>query len=760
MAELTHANFNDHNKNCRVRMVQSSFDEIQQTAKDNGSSVDEEMKKQGYKDYNDFVKKKCPQFSMTCWPEEFAELGSGFVLYFHFIAFLAFILVVVMGLSVPAISAYSKENWANGWYWHEWQNGWSDNEDACDCSGKSLTKAGFPANYGKTCDYHDVDLCFATFGKKIPFNEAAKWCCTKWCYASKQCQAPESSPAYLRNVHVKGMVRATSPCKQDPVYVNAKCAGMADKAYNEADVEKVPANFIDQGIFGKMSPGNYGPDQADGKFLPLMFFVTVVVISVLSLCMTQYQIYVDAKVDAGTTSPNDFAILVTGLPATATDESAIKKFFEDNAQRDKSTEIVKVVIGWDFGEYREKMKALRELREKLKPLDPTDPEYKSTQQQIVEINQDIMACAPDRAAKLRSTGLVVVVFRYQTDMRMCLRRWTSFWARWTYSDAEDCCCVPSICKGSQLPLFPIGDPPVPVHKLRVQRAANPGDIHWEELGKSTEETAWLFAKTNGIMAGVILVCFGFTYGLNYAQATLKGEQSKKTGDESTSWTFLAFLPGFGIAFVNAVIMVLSRILGDKEFHETWTSQEFSQGAKMAFALLINTAFLVVFSNMQPKEWYESGGLLEQVVIVLGVDAIMPPLVFYLDMKYHIKRCRNRLSQDKIDDWNTRKGEIIAMPAGKDKTLGEKQLKAEIESFKRVYEPSEMDYPRRYANALNTFFCAILFAPVCPLIPIFGVIGLTLQYWCDKRLLLRWYKRPKRPYNALLAQWSLDRKSVV
>ena len=88
----------------------------------------------------------------------------------------------------------------------------------------------------------------------------------------------------------------------------------------------------------------------------------------------------DHKVDAGTVSPNDFAIMVKGLPSTATDEESIMEFFKEHAIKGKSdTEVVKVVIGWDIDEWRENISRLKALKQQLDQTDRTSPEAKEIQ---------------------------------------------------------------------------------------------------------------------------------------------------------------------------------------------------------------------------------------------------------------------------------------------------------------------------------------------------------------------------------------------
>jgi hypothetical protein len=317
-------------------------------------------------------------------------------------------------------------------------------------------------------------------------------------------------------------------------------------------------------------------------------------------------------------------------------------------------------------------------------------------------------------------------------------------------------------KGSALPKFPFGDPPQPSFKIKVERAANPGDIHWEELGKDPVEQRNLFLKTNSVMILIVLVCFGIVYALNLIQWKLQDseeEKRQKGESEANTYRYISFLPGIGVGIINACLMVSARLLGDREYHETWTTQEFSQAAKMTLALLVNTMGVMLFSNIQPSEWYKAGGLIDDALIILIFDAIVPPLFFYLDIKYQCKRrYRRKLKQDRIDAWNEKLRHNSG--AAKEEEAARNQVRAEVEQFKRVHEPSEMDYPRRYANALNTFFCTLFFSPVLPWAPSIGIVGLTVQYWIDKYLLLRWYKRPKRAYSARLAEWSLRMVKMV
>ncbi|CAJ1335037.1 unnamed protein product [Effrenium voratum] len=234
------------------------------------------------------------------------------------------------------------------------------------------------------------------------------------------------------------------------------------------------------------------------------------------------------------------------------------EFFKEHAVKDKTdTEIVKVVIGWDIDEWRENISRLKELKKQLDAIDRTSPEAKEIQKEMVQITSALKS-AGTKDAKLRSSGVAVVIFRTQSDLRACLRKWTSFWASWFNAEANDVGILwrnNGICKGSALPRFPIGGRPIA--KLSVARAANPGDIHWAELAVPRNERLKRLAITNGVMFLLVAFCFGAVYGLRVAANAIK-EAAGSGG------VWLSLLPALVVAVVNGLLMAAARKLGDKE----------------------------------------------------------------------------------------------------------------------------------------------------------------------------------------------------
>jgi hypothetical protein len=606
-----------------VRRVQESYAEVAGRAREKGIDIQAELRSRGCKDYDAFLK-SCPQFDLLCWPSEFAELGSGFVLYFHFIAFL-----IVVLLSAAFVLAYPFVQYRSADMLGQW--------------GSSL-------------------------GEMV-----AEW-------------------------------------------------------------------------YG--TPGNLGPNGGASTGILVVYFAMTCAFGVAVAIARQGQIRVERDVDARTIQPNDFAIMVEGLPSTATDESSIMDFFRENAVPGrKDVEIVKVVIGWDAAEFREKQRSLKELAAQLKELEPSDPEAAELQRQVAAIRADLASGAPDAAARLTSSGVVVVVFRNQADQRHCLKRWASFWARVGYSDAGDCW---GFLKGGPLPLFPVGEPPRPTFRLKVHRAPNPGDINWEDLGVPFKEKARMLLRAWGTMLLIIVASFWFCFLMVWIEKT-----------SNTDSAALSILPSIGLMVANVIVNVASMKLGKAEYHNTRTGENAAQISKMALGMIVNTAFVLLLCWRKPEEWYSRPGLVGDISTLIGLTGVIRPIAQFIlgcnDMRQCLKRRRRRLLTDeKFDAWNSIAGTAVAKQGKLSQSEQQHYMiaKREIDFWKTQYEQEDMQMTKRYAYSINLFVCSMLYCPLLPMAPLLGLTGLIVQYWLDKYLLLRISRRPSIPLSSSQARTSL------
>jgi len=733
---------------CRVRNTQEETTKLVDAARENNRSLDEELHTRGFNNVDAF-RASCEQFNLRCDITALAELGSGFVLYFSLVKFMALLLLFCGILQIPALVIYGGKNSLEAWWWHDWSRGHDLNaQEGCACIGSN---GGFhgpvPAltnsSYGTACAPWDLQWCL---GGSLPLNQLGKWCCRSWCFAGPGCE--ETSFRSRSNRRYRGMVRASSACEQDDRLLRQSCSSLDDVAFDESGVVEIYQHLYIENWY--LTPGNFGPGQADHNSILVMHLLCVVLLCVAIVVKIQHQIMLASRVSSVTTLPSDFALLVKGLPPTAVDEREILDFFRAHAVSGQSDmEIVKVVIGWNAAEFQSMATELRKSRAQLKRAREAG-DTKTCDVVTAQIRQ-VLSTLEDSSAtgNLRSSGTVVVVFRYQEDQRDCRQRWDTLWASWFGLDVAGrwCfCCFPA------LPRLVCGDGPgvVPI----VTAAPNPGDINWEQLGVGTAEKYRLKRNTNAMMLGLIVASFLLTWAMNaWQQAATDLSRTQSTAEEAYAFRALSVVPA-GIVFViNLVLREAAKWFGAKEIQKTRTEEEFSQAFKISLAMIINTGFTILWINMQPSEWYEKGGLVDDLKWLLLSDAFGARLFFLVDFRY-LRKCirRRRLTKAKVTDWNQKLLDNSPPKTGEQEEAL-REVSEETELFKDAFAPSELDSPDRYARALTTFLCCLFYSPLFPAATFIGAAGLAVQYLIDKYILLRWSRRP-RYQSELQAMWTL------
>mmetsp|Transcript_40663 Transcript_40663/g.95561 ORF Transcript_40663/g.95561 Transcript_40663/m.95561 type:complete len:1215 (-) Transcript_40663:136-3780(-) len=614
------AYFEQWRESLRARRSQEAYTKVAQDAKAKGVAIEEELQRRGYPDLSAF-RLSCPRFGFLSWPTEMAELGSGVVLYFHFLAFLMLFLAAAFIFQIYPMAFYASFNRLQQW------------PSIGDC--------------GKT---------------------------SAW--------------------------------------------------------------------FASVTPGSLGPSNADEVGIPVTYCLLMLLFCMAVVLKSAYQKYIDSQVNAKTVQPNDFAILVQGLPVTATDEAAIAAWFRDHALAARPADIVKVVIGWDVAEYRAKIGELKLITSQLQNVDPTsqEEEYKKLMISAAKIRKDMLSGAPSAASRLTSSGVVVVVFRKQEDLRECVARWDTLCGRCFYREYDG---WNAWRGGEALPLFPLGD--VPVCQIRVQRAPAPSDINWEDLGVASSQRWTMLLKTNLAMALVIAatfcVCFCVKLLTSGCEAPMSGMIS-------------SLLPAITIAFANVAVNAAAKKFGQYEFHKTKAEEISSQSLKMGFGMLANTSLVLLAVNPLPRDWYKESGLIDDLIALLLVLGIFRPLLLWLDMPYYIRKIlpccgrvfprlgvqRRKLTQELMAHWN--EVEQRDEPKTKEEQKELRKVRAEVAYFKKMYQPSEMLMTRRYAYAVNMALCSLFYMPLLPIVPLLGILSLGMQFVVDKYLLVRWFRSPQ------------------
>eukprot|EP00931_Biecheleriopsis_adriatica_P114905 TRINITY_DN90783_c0_g1_i1.p1 TRINITY_DN90783_c0_g1~~TRINITY_DN90783_c0_g1_i1.p1 ORF type:complete len:954 (+),score=133.20 TRINITY_DN90783_c0_g1_i1:93-2954(+) len=513
----------------------------------------------------------------------------------------------------------------------------------------------------------------------------------------------------------------------------------------------------------RLSPASLGPKGDGSAIVPIFYTIGFWLLSMLLIFMYAFANQIDEQADMGSSSPNDFAVLVEGLPPTVKDESSVKNFFRLNAVEDRGdVEVVKVVIGWDIQEYERTSEELSKLRKKQKKLKDGSSEIASLNSSVKELERKL-TLHDGGFGELKSSGIAIVVFRKQLDQVLCLDRWEGFIQRWFYCEPSTggfcSALVAAICSQRKvLPKFEV--PGNAGYKIKVSRAPNSSDINWRDVGRSQSEKWCRKALTLGALLLLLIISFVTTWQLTKVSKVKDTPKLEMTTAYVTNMTLQSFLPATAITVINVLMMLAARIFGEREYHFTKTQESASISNYMTVAMLINSAVVLWAISRPPSFWYTAPGLVSDAYAMLAVNFVCPPLMFLMDYEYVYKRfMRPRLTEDKIQKINDTMNKYRGSEEPDD-IDALREVHDEVRQWEAYFIPTPMDMPRHYANAEKTFFCCLLFMPLAPLAPLVGFFTLVLQYVNDKWMLLRWCRRPSVMENAAACKQALDRSRYV
>eukprot|EP00923_Selenidium_pygospionis_P045005 GHVN01077697.1.p1 GENE.GHVN01077697.1~~GHVN01077697.1.p1 ORF type:complete len:863 (+),score=92.95 GHVN01077697.1:281-2590(+) len=428
--------------------------------------------------------------------------------------------------------------------------------------------------------------------------------------------------------------------------------------------------------------------------------------------------------------PNDFAIFVKGLPSDFRDESELAKFFEDYSalwtSEDKAT-VIDVVIGYDIREFSKIAARKAHLIQLIDDIENPDEydgcklcwtrvsdwccrvwcckrQYSSAdldvlKQELKEIEVEEANHQQMSSTSLECSGYAIVVFERQTDLRRCLENWTESYKAH----------LEAITLGlyqQDTPLFRNE-----CH-LRVDRAANPSEILWANLGTSKKKRILATATTVLAGAAILILSAMAIYGLTQANKIIRDDF-----DTASFWGWvLSLIPGLVISGLNSVIRMVLAYMTVFECHSTRTDFDSSVLIKVTIALISNSSMIYLFLNQDPYDWYSTGGLVENVFLQLTYGLWMTPAFKIFEYMIILRR----LYAWRIDEENT------TMPQ---------------EKYNRLYEGVEFGADYRYAYQLNYFIITVIYMPIFPILSLLMLVILFINYWTDKWSLLNLIARP-------------------
>lgn len=258
-------------------------------------------------------------------------------------------------------------------------------------------------------------------------------------------------------------------------------------------------------------------------------------------------------------------------------------------------------------------------------------------------------------------------------------------------------------------------------RVIVERASEPGDVYWENLSISSTQRFIKSLVTYSLTFILLAIVFGIYYALallkQYFEDKVEKDSTDNGSGESSSNLWIIRLISIGTSIfaviINSVLNWLIRMMSSYEKHSTYTKYHLSVATKLMMATFVNIALLPLFTKLDKEDWFDNGGLATAIFFNVISVSFVSPLLKFFNIMYFIKRFR----------------------AWKEHRKGNKSKLTQRQANK-LFEAPKMDMATSYAQTGLLFLLVCLYTPIQPILPIIALIGVFIQYWVEKYLLLR------------------------
>ncbi|KJE94963.1 hypothetical protein CAOG_05499 [Capsaspora owczarzaki ATCC 30864] len=257
---------------------------------------------------------------------------------------------------------------------------------------------------------------------------------------------------------------------------------------------------------------------------------------------------------------------------------------------------------------------------------------------------------------------------------------------------------------------------------KLEAPPEPSDIIWENLHITLFQRLLRNSVTSLLCGIVVLAGFASVTSLLYFELTDDHKSHVDLGGVGSK-----VINALVVTFVNWVLATVVTALGRWERHHTYSGFQNTALAKLLLAGYVNSGYSILAAYLIVSEWgthnsrrqfgsifwYSSSGQLSAALTAIISNAVFNSLIQFVMPV-------------------TRMREFLATRTALTQTELDKRM-----------APREIMFAARYVNAIVNMSVAMLYAFQMPLAPLIAVFAVGLQYWVDKRNLLRIHKRPPR-----------------
>ena len=258
----------------------------------------------------------------------------------------------------------------------------------------------------------------------------------------------------------------------------------------------------------------------------------------------------------------------------------------------------------------------------------------------------------------------------------------------------------------------------------MSKAPEPTDIIWKNIPTKTTQKIWRHILTTIVMLVVLSIAFLIYFLLGLLRYDLDKELDRQSGRGNVGMYILVFLvstiTSLFVSVFNAIIESIIMSLSNFERHTSHASYSSFVAPKLALALFINTGLTPLLVNIRNHDWFNSSGLVIDVIFnTISVCYVYPLLEFYTFGYF----------KNKFIIWMERR-------------KGDKSYYTQRE-MNKLHEGDEICIANMNAYAMLLIMISAFYVTLVPFLPLICFGGAIYQYWIEKYMFIRRMKFPPK-----------------
>jgi hypothetical protein len=472
-------------------------------------------------------------------------------------------------------------------------------------------------------------------------------------------------------------------------------------------------------------------------------YAVIAIILVLANILRWRQLAIEKKIDEKNITPADFTVYVMNLPKEK-NQAEVKVWFEEY-NKNQNWKVSKVNFCYDIQDVVKRIRSLEKwnkIRNYNQHKAKTMVEDKKISME--EAIKKIKGYAQAEKKAIKYAGIIegikkeidakddkeyycqraFVTFEDELTADRVVRKYKMFylvklfWFVW-YKIFR--------CKNSKANRrYWEGD------RVVVERATEPGDVYWENLSVSDMERTARQLLTYFITACCLGIAFSIYNGLNSLSSYLDDRATEDDASSGDLWMvrIVNALSSVITMIINVCLDIVIRLLSSYEKHRSYTQFHLSVAIKLMASTFINSALLPLSINLDTEDWFTNNGLAMTIFYNTLSVSFVSTLLYLFNIGYLLKKIKICLEKRK----------------GVNSKLTQRQAN-------ELFEGPKVDMAMLYSRTGMLYLLICFYTPMIPGIAMIGVLGIFLQYWVEKYLLLRRHKVPEAMGSAMAKFYS-------